>query len=145
MFRNNSKILTKSTKWVVKNFAKASLSSNELKAYHLNYTTMIKWLEAYLLRLPRLERNTKNLLALPIYIAQNMSEYWFYLACFFLYKGKIVDSVLIRQTKGQRKSLIWHILHKDKFHWYFSGISLRRAVYVKIRCSEKKKHCNQLK
>lgn len=120
MFRNNSKILTKSTKWLVKIFAKTSLSSNELKVYHLNYTTMIKWSEAYLSRLPRLKRNAKNLLALPIYTSQNMSEYWFYLACIFLYKDKIVDSNLIRQTKGHRKSLIWHILRKDNFHWYFS-------------------------
>ena len=45
-----------------------------------------------------------------------MSEYGFSLARIFPYKGRIADSVLIRENKGQRKPVFWYILRSDVYN-----------------------------
>ena len=42
-----------------------------------------------------------------------MPEHGFFLTCMFSHKDKIVDSVLIREIKGQRKLELQYILHSN--------------------------------
>ena len=54
-----------------------------------------------------------------------MPEYGFSLTRILPYKDRIVDSVLIREYTGQRKTVYWHILYSAYWKKYWKN-------YVKI-------------
>ena len=64
---------------------------------------------------PYWRRSSVSIVNFEYVTAGWIPEYGFSLSCVFLYRGRIKDSVLIRENTSQRKPVFWNILRSDTF------------------------------